>query len=888
MSGSESGSGSGRQTGYRKYENAEAPFQDTSNSTSIVKESPQATIDKFWTKFSTKYPGTVHSVLPSDIFAKKKATKTRKGSVQGKGAVKSYDDAANECKRAVERIARECRRVNKKYRDQHFDIEYDLKAWPYTRNCLDGLGYIAERRYPKAVKRVPDIFEKPEFFIEGATASDVRQGNTGDCWFLSALTAISNKTTLIDRVCVARDEVVGVYGFVFHRDGEWCHTVVDDKLYLTAPDWWESHSNEKQYFEDVHRFQAHEAENSYRKSFQRGSKSLFFAQCREENETWLPLMEKAYAKAHGDYSAIEGGFAGEAVEDLTGGVTTEIFTPDILDKEYFWNNEISKVNDEFLFSCFTGTFDKWLGSDSGDKDGARLGIVRQHAYSIMEAVEIKGQRLLKIRNPWGTDEWRGAWSDGSEQWNSEWLELLDHKFGDDGMFWISFADLIEKYSVFERTRLFDQSWSIAQQWTSVDVPWSADYNDTKFMITLTKTSPIVIVLSQLDNRYWRGLEGQYDFKLHYRLDKDGEEDYIVRSYSNYFMGRSVSTDLVLEPGTYSVLMKITAKRNSALTTPASIVRDNCKIRPNKLIQIGLSYDLAFAKGDIKETEEEKQNRAALDVKKQEARRIKQRAEVSAKQRKDWETEKRERARKKRRDQKRKDYRLEKEGKAKLKDSGEDPGKVKSEKEIEGNDKNGNEMVVVERPKEGKEESGKADKEAVKQQSPETTPPEGTSQVNDRDSNDDTEAAQGQSKTNQTVDTDAPQEQAKEDQPDVAEADDKDDYLYDSDASFESSIDSVLDLDEDVPATDQSAAGTADATNDEDPEIENDPWNACCIVGLRVYNKDSGCSIKVVRPRSGEDKAGLEVDDVSKSVSEEKQTSAGGDGSVKTEVKLGVE
>jgi hypothetical protein len=34
---------------------------------------------------------------------------------------------------------------------------------------------------------------------------------------MSALATISNKEELIQRVCVERDEAVGVYGFVFHR-----------------------------------------------------------------------------------------------------------------------------------------------------------------------------------------------------------------------------------------------------------------------------------------------------------------------------------------------------------------------------------------------------------------------------------------------------------------------------------------------------------------------------------------------------------------------------------------------------------------------------------------------------------------------------------------------
>jgi hypothetical protein len=74
------------------------------------------------------------------------------------------------------------------------------------------------------------------------------------------------------------------------------------------------------------------SEETYRKTYQSNSGALYFAQCENPNETWLPLLEKAYAKSHGDYAAIEGGFTGEGIEDLTGGVTSELFTTDILDK----------------------------------------------------------------------------------------------------------------------------------------------------------------------------------------------------------------------------------------------------------------------------------------------------------------------------------------------------------------------------------------------------------------------------------------------------------------------------------------------------------------------------------------------------------------------------
>lgn len=37
------------------------------------------------------------------------------------------------------------------------------------------------------------------------------------------------------------------------------------------------------------------------------------------------------------------------------------------------------------------------------------------------------------RNPWGKKEWSGAWSDGAEEWTPEWMKLLGHKFGNDGV-----------------------------------------------------------------------------------------------------------------------------------------------------------------------------------------------------------------------------------------------------------------------------------------------------------------------------------------------------------------------------------------------------------------------------------------------------------------------
>lgn len=117
----------------------------------VEKRTPQESVDRFWKKFYDPNPGKVFTVLPENPFSQKIA-KAPERVAQAQRAVKSYEQAREECLKDVERIARECRRGNRKYRDAHFDIEIDLKAG--TRNCLEGLERPHEEYSPKAVKRI--------------------------------------------------------------------------------------------------------------------------------------------------------------------------------------------------------------------------------------------------------------------------------------------------------------------------------------------------------------------------------------------------------------------------------------------------------------------------------------------------------------------------------------------------------------------------------------------------------------------------------------------------------------------------------------------------------------------------------------------------------------
>lgn len=292
----------------------------------------------------------------------------------------------------------------------------------------------------------------------------------------------------------------------------------------------------------------------------------------------------------------------EAIEDLTGGVTTEIYTTNILDTERFWTHELSRNGKDFIFSCADARWREWRPYHSANesvRQERRSGILSRHTYSILDAYEGYGQRLVKIRNPWGKKEWSGAWSDGSKEWDSEWLTRLTHKFGDDGVFWMTYKDMLSKYKYIDRTRIFGPEWHVAQQWMTVQVPWSIhDYQVNHFSIAVPEDTEAVIVLSQLDNRYFKGLEGRYDFTLQFRVQKDDEDEdeYIARSKVNYELERSVNVELSLQKGTYTVKVKVEATSTSR-DDVETVIRNNIS-RRDKITQIGKLYDLAHQKGQL--------------------------------------------------------------------------------------------------------------------------------------------------------------------------------------------------------------------------------------------------------------------------------------------------
>ncbi|KAF2816818.1 cysteine proteinase [Mytilinidion resinicola] len=856
------------------------------------KKDPQASLEDFWSSLLTKTPGKVTNIFPPSLYANLLPPLKPKGPAKGINAAKSYEAAAEDCRNKVKRIVRECHRTNEKFTDPDFDIEDDLGTGQCLKGLLDsgadtpppgavstvdgddlrsalntlaesgivgsaltvdvvavskvlnaGEGGRSEGPDPKAVHRVDWIYEKPQFAVDGFSSSDVRQGGNGDCWWVAAVATLCTMEHLMERVCVARDEECGVYGFVFHRDGEWFSTVVDDNLYLRQSDF--------DAYVDIYD-PTGEKEKKWRKSEQTGSEALYFAHCANENETWLPLLEKAYAKVHGDFDAIAGGWSGEAVEDMTGGVTTTIFTNKILSKERLWKELLNEKRD-FLFAASSPS----LGSDSESRRGLALG----HAYSVLKAIEEEDEngnkvRLVLIRNPWGArawtgiGEWNGPWSDGSKEWTPYWLKKLDYQFGDDGMFWMSYDDLRSRFDILNRTRLFSEDWTVVQQWTSLSIGWVTGYLNTKFLVEIKQSGPTVFVLSQLDDRYFRGLEGQYTFELHFLLQEEGAPagEHLVRARSTWFGTRSVSAEVDLEPGRYEVIPKIAASRDPSKPEVQDIVKKYAEENGQKLRQIGMNYDIANAKGIIELTEEEK---AAKEKK------AKDKADKG---------------------------KAEKDKEAADKAEFEEWKKAKAEKEkkaAKAAKKGGEKTKEVPQKEEEKSKKPEAEKERVddkadqgKSKKAESSSEDEDSETPDSDDDDSDESSQ-QGESSAKTDKETPAKPAAPEalKPATSKVSEQQTLKPPSALPFRGgpSAPSPPGSVYDGPPMSEigSYAGAyadADAAAPPPPEparpateANPNPWNAICVVGLKVYARDKDVSIKLIKPKSLEEGAMLDVD-----------------------------
>ena len=243
-------------------------------------------------------------------------------------------------------------------------------------------------------------------FKEGGGANDCVQGKLGDCWFIGALAVLATRRDLLRRVfwgskdssLNAQQEKYGFRVCRFFKDNEWFYVIIDDKLPVFA-----------------------------------NNRKPVFAHCRDVNELWVPFVEKAYAKLHGSYDALIGGYIDGGLRDLTGLVAEEIvlrqghmgFHPQNkidLDNGALWSKLDRYINDwGSMMGCSIQPDPPKKGKKpvKVEQKIGDTGLMMRHAYSIVDVGEIKTAsgpvKLVRLRNPWGFGEWTGAWSDKSRE-----------------------------------------------------------------------------------------------------------------------------------------------------------------------------------------------------------------------------------------------------------------------------------------------------------------------------------------------------------------------------------------------------------------------------------------------------------------------------------------
>uniref|UniRef100_A0A3B4U5B1 Calpain 6 n=1 Tax=Seriola dumerili TaxID=41447 RepID=A0A3B4U5B1_SERDU len=350
------------------------------------------------------------------------------------------------------------------YKNQHYA---DLR-----RNCIQDKKLFEDPEFPATNaslyfqrsppgtvewKRPGEISNEPHLFVEGISSHDLNQGVVGNCWFVAACSCLALKPNLWKKVIPDwkeqewdpkhPEDYAGIFHFQFWVFGEWIDVVVDDRLPTINGE-------------------------------------LIYCHSKNTNEFWSALLEKAYAKLSGCYESLEGGNTGDAVVDFSGAVAEAInleagaYYKDQKKQDQLFEDLLKVYDRGGIISCSIK-----VCSPHEIENRMANGLVKGHAYSVTAVKKVRlGHGLLayfknetipliRMRNPWGKIEWKGAWSDSSE----EWSKVGDMERGnlgitveDDGEFWMSFTDWCKCFTDADICRLINTSLiSIHKTWNEV-------------------------------------------------------------------------------------------------------------------------------------------------------------------------------------------------------------------------------------------------------------------------------------------------------------------------------------------------------------------------------------------------------------------------------------
>ena len=265
--------------------------------------------------------------------------------------------------------------------------------------------------------RAEDIFDSKNYsvFYEGISVENIVQGGfISDCYFVSALGSLCKFPELIDKLFYYKEKTKEhIYGIYFYINGIKKLVLLDD------------------YFPCVGV----------------GFKQFVMSKS-EQNEIWIPLIEKGFAKINGNYIRIgSGGTANEVFDVLTEAFNEEIKIKDNV-KEELWEKLIDGEKKGFVMTAGTS------GLDYVEDVGLSAG----HAYTVLGIHEIKGERVIRLRNPYGEGEFNGDWSDYSSKWTDDLKKKYNYYEKEDGDFFMGYNDFMEYFVIMGIAKLHP-TWS---------------------------------------------------------------------------------------------------------------------------------------------------------------------------------------------------------------------------------------------------------------------------------------------------------------------------------------------------------------------------------------------------------------------------------------------
>lgn len=192
--------------------------------------------------------------------------------------------------------------------------------------------------------------------------ADMNQGGVGNCWIISAISAVAEVPGRITNLMLNDDlNEAGVYGVNMYSLGVPTTVYVDDYLPV-AEDWYS------------------------------GESKPLYAGLGKDNSIWGAIVEKAFAKKYGNYQHTEGGWMATGVANLNGSPFRTHMNKDYSEDD-LW--AILETHDLAVDVMTAGT-------ENGPDTPA--GLASGHAYTVIGVATLDdGARLIKCRNPWGSE-----------------------------------------------------------------------------------------------------------------------------------------------------------------------------------------------------------------------------------------------------------------------------------------------------------------------------------------------------------------------------------------------------------------------------------------------------------------------------------------------------